>query len=218
MTSIFLNKKQNTELILFFNGWGMDHSRFVDWSCGSYDVLAVHDFAQLEALPYLSGYKRIHLIAWSLGIWVAAKIIAENKDAERFTTSLAINGTLNPIDAQDGIPPDIFDGTIENWEDVRAREKFGLRVSGTSDLLTQRSPENQHAELIAMHRLIKSSPRPSNIFKTALISTRDRIFPPASQRHFWSQCEGVTLVEKPMLHDPFVNMHSWEVVLALAKA
>ena len=218
MTSIFLNKKQNPDLILFFNGWGMDHTRFTDWPCGSYDVLAVSDFAQLEPLPDLSGYPRIHLIAWSLGIWVAAIILAETQDAQRLTTSLAINGTLNPIDAQDGIPPDIFDGTIENWEDVRAREKFGLRVSGTTDLLTQRSPENQHAELIAMHQLIKGSPRPPNIFKTALISTRDRIFPPASQRHFWSQCAGVTLIEKPMLHDPFVNMHSWEVVLALAKA
>jgi biotin synthesis protein BioG len=218
MTSIFLNKKQNPDLILFFNGWGMDHSRFVEWSSGPYDILAVHDFAQLEALPDLSGYKRIHLIAWSLGIWVAAKILADAKDGYSFATSLAINGTLNPIDAQDGIPPAIFDGTIENWEDVSAREKFGLRVSGTTETLTLRSPENQHAELIAMHQLIKSSPRPPNIFKTALISTRDRIFPPASQRHFWSQCEDVTLIEKPMLHDPFVNMHSWEVVLALAKA
>jgi biotin synthesis protein BioG len=172
----------------------------------------------LEALPDLSGYKRIHLIAWSLGIWVAAKIFADAKDGYPFATSLAINGTLNPIDAQDGIPPDIFDGTIENWEDVSAREKFGLRVSGTTDTLTLRSPENQHAELIAMHQLIKSSQRPPNIFKTALISTRDRIFPPATQRHFWSRCEGVTIIEKPLIHDPFVDMHSWEVVLALAKA
>jgi biotin synthesis protein BioG len=218
MTSIFLNKKQNPDLILFFNGWGMDHSRFADWSCGSYDILAVSDFAQLGPLPDLSGYPRIHLVAWSLGIWVAAKILAGTQDAQRFFTSLAINGTLNPIDVQDGIPPDIFDGTIENWEDVRAREKFGLRVSGTSDILTQRSPENQHAELIAMHQLIKSSPRPPNIFKTALISTRDRIFPPASQRHFWSQVEGVVVIEKPMLHDPFVRIVSWEEVLALAKA
>jgi biotin synthesis protein BioG len=217
MISTFLNRKQHDDLILFFNGWGMDHTRFVEWSCGPYDVLAVHDFAQLEPLPDLSGYKRLHLIAWSLGIWVSAKVIADAKDKYRFTTSLAINGTLNPIDAQDGIPPDIFDGTIENWEDVRAREKFGLRVSGTTEHLTMRSPDNQHAELVAMHQLIQASPQPPNIFSTALISTRDRIFPPAAQRHFWSRCEGVTIIEKPLIHDPFVDMHSWEVVLALAK-
>lgn len=196
----------------------MDHTRFVDWPCGTYDVLALHDFAQSSALPDLSGYARIHLIAWSLGVWVAAKSLAEIKDAHLFSTRLAMNGTLNPIDAQDGIPPEIFDGTIENWEDVRAREKFGVRVSGTSDLLTQRSPENQHAELLAMHGLIKASPQPPNIFTTALISTRDRIFPPPAQRHFWSRFPEVKVIEKPMLHDPFMSLRSWEEVLALAKA
>lgn len=218
MISIFLNRKQHDDLILFFNGWGMDHTRFVEWTCGPYDVLAVHDFAQMGELPDLSGYTRIHLVAWSLGIWVAAKMLSDCKICGPLSTSLAINGTLNPIDAQDGIPPEIFDGTIENWEDVRAREKFGLRVSGTTDLLTLRPPENQHAELVAMHQLIKASPQPQNIFSTALISTRDRIFPPASQRRFWSRCQGVTIIEKPLIHDPFVGLHSWEVVLALAKA
>lgn len=217
MIPTFLNKTQHEDLIIFFNGWGMDHTRFVEWSCGPYDVLTVHDFAQLEVLPDVSGYTRIHLIAWSLGVWVAAKLLADTKVSHQFCTSLAINGTLNPIDAKDGIPPEIFDGTIENWEDVCAREKFGLRVSGTTESLTLRSPENQHAELLAMHQLIKASPPPRNIFSTALIGTRDRIFSPVAQRHFWSHCEGVTIIEKPILHDPFVNLHSWEVVLALAK-
>ncbi len=218
MTATFLNNKQQDDLILFFNGWGMDHTRFVGWTCGAYDVLALHDFAQMEPLPDLSGYKRIHLIAWSLGVWVAAQIMAVAKERLVFSTSLAINGTLNPIDALHGIPPDIFKGTLENWEDVRAREKFGLRVSGTTENLTLRSSENQRAELVAMHELIRASSQPPNIFSTALIGTRDRIFPPAAQRLFWSQCSGVAALEKPMLHDPFVDLHAWEEVLALAKA
>lgn len=160
MISTFLNKKEHDDLILFFNGWGMDHTRFAGWPCGTYDVLEVHDFAQPSALPEISGYVRIHLVAWSLGVWVAAKCLEEITESHPFCTRLAMNGTLNPIDAQDGIPPEIFDGTIENWEDVRAREKFGLRVSGTTEALTQRSPENQHAELLAMHQLIKASPQP----------------------------------------------------------
>lgn len=216
MTSVFINKAGNKDLILFFNGFGMDHSRFVNWSCGPYDLLTMHDFGQLGALPDLSGYPRIHLIAWSLGVWVAAYVLKDQQLP--LVTRLAINGTLNPIHAQDGIPPEIFDGTLENWHDVRAREKFGLRVSGTTDSLTLRSPENQHAELRAMHQLILASPQPHNIFTTALIGTRDRIFPPVAQRHFWSQCEGVTVIEKPIIHDPFVDLQSWEEVLALAKA
>lgn len=218
MIATFLNKKGHDDLILFFNGWGMDHTRFLDWPCEIYDLLTVHDFAQLSPLPDLSGYKRIHLIAWSLGVWVAAHCLAEIKDSHPFTTCLAMNGTLNPIDAQEGIPPEVFDGTIDNWKNLRTREKFAVRISGMSDLPNRRLPQDQHIELLALRQLIKASPQPANIFTTVLISTRDRIFPLRAQRHFWTRFPEIRIVEKPMLHDPFVSLSSWEEVLTLAKA
>lgn len=217
MTSIFLNRKQNPELILFFNGWGMDHTRFETWSSGDYDVLVLHDFANLEALPELSAYSRIHLVAWSLGVWVASHLLAQATFSKRLATRLAINGTLIPIDATYGIAPEIFDGTIENWHDLQAREKFGLRVSGTTETLSQRSPESQYDELVVMRRMISALPPPENIYTTAVIGMRDRIFPPVAQRRFWERHSSVTVLEKVMLHDPFMRIHSWEEVLALAK-
>jgi len=136
----------------------------------------------------------------------------------RITSSVAINGTLTPIHPQEGISPEVFSGTIVNWADDRAREKFGIRVSGTTESFSRRSTESQVAELMALQKMLSTTPRPANIFQQALIGTKDRIFPPAALRAFWSRYPEVCTVEKPVLHDPFVSLRSWEEVLALAQA
>jgi pimeloyl-[acyl-carrier protein] methyl ester esterase len=218
MTSVFINKSGNQELILFFNGWGMDHHRFETWTCGAFDLLVVHDYTHMEALPDLSAYSKVHLVAWSLGVWAAAKVLEASPLRARITSSVAINGTLTPIHPQEGIAPEIFAGTIGNWADDRAREKFGVRVSGTTESFSRRSTESQVAELIALQKMLSTTPQPANIFQQALIGTRDRIFPPSALRAFWSRYPEVRVVEKPVLHDPFVSLRSWEEVLALAQA
>jgi len=218
MTSAYLHKAGNKELILFFNGWGMDHHRFETWPCRTYDLLAVHDYTHLEALPDLSAYSKVHLVAWSLGVWAAAKVLEWSSIAARLSSALAINGTLTPIHPQEGISPEVFSGTIGNWSDDRAREKFGIRVSGTTESFSRRSTESQVEELMALHRILSTARPPANIFTHALISSRDRIFPPAALRSFWSKHPAVRMLEKPFLHDPFVSLNTWEEVLALAKA
>jgi pimeloyl-[acyl-carrier protein] methyl ester esterase len=218
MTSAYLHKAGNKELILFFNGWGMDHHRFDSWPCGSHDLLAVHDYTHLESLPDLSAYQQVHLVAWSLGVWAAAQVLQGTSLPARLSSALAINGTLTPIHPQEGIAPEIFAGTIGNWSDDRAREKFGIRVSGTTESFSRRSTESQVEELVALHRILSTTPPPTNIFTHALIGSRDRIFPPPALRSFWSKHPSVRMLEKPFLHDPFVNLKTWEEVLAFAKA
>jgi biotin synthesis protein BioG len=218
MTSVYLNKAGNKELILFFNGWGMDHHRFETWPCGAFDLLVIHDYTHMEALPDLSAYSKVHLVAWSLGVWAAAKVLEGSPLLSRISTALAINGTLTPIHPQEGIAPEIFSGTIGNWADDRAREKFGIRVSGTTESFSRRSTESQVEELVALHRSLSATRQPANIFSQALIGTRDRIFPPSALRAFWSKYPDVRIVEKPLLHDPFVSLNAWEEVLALAQA
>jgi hypothetical protein len=218
MTSVYLNKAGNSELILFFNGWGMDHHRFETWPCGAFDLLAIHDYTHMEALPDLSAYSNVHLVAWSLGVWAAAKVLEGTPLLSRISNALAINGTLTPMHPQEGISPEVFSGTIVNWADDRAREKFGIRVSGTTESFSRRSTESQVEELVSLHRSLSTACPPANIFTKALIGTRDRIFPPSALRAFWSKYPEVRVVEKPLLHDPFVSLNAWEEVLAFAKA
>ena len=44
----WLNLKKNREVIIFFNGWGMDESVIKHLNYGSYDVLMFYDYNTLD--------------------------------------------------------------------------------------------------------------------------------------------------------------------------
>ena len=44
----WLNLKKNREVIIFFNGWGMDESVMKHLNYGSYDVLMFYDYNTLD--------------------------------------------------------------------------------------------------------------------------------------------------------------------------
>ena len=44
----WLNKKNNEELILFFNGWGMDESVVSHINPENFDVIMIYDYNNLE--------------------------------------------------------------------------------------------------------------------------------------------------------------------------
>ena len=77
MKTAWLRKEGAEELLVFFNGWGMDH-RIAAWllreslSAGfSLDMLACYDYHTLETeegfMNGISGYSRITVVAWSFG-------------------------------------------------------------------------------------------------------------------------------------------------------
>ena len=69
----WLNKKENNELIIFFNGWGMDESVVNHLDYENYDVLMFYDYNSLETdfnFEKIKNYKK-HLISWSMGVMTA---------------------------------------------------------------------------------------------------------------------------------------------------
>ena len=69
----WLNKKENTELIIFFNGWGMDEAVIKHLNFENYDVLMFYDYNFLETdfdFSSINNYKK-HLVAWSMGVMTA---------------------------------------------------------------------------------------------------------------------------------------------------
>lgn len=212
MTVRLLHRAENGKLLLFFNGWSMDDTLFEGWENPGFNVMTVHDYTAPEALPDLSPYTELHLAAWSLGVRIAAELLAGAP--YRFESAAAFNGTLRPVDPEYGIEPAVFSGTVANWGDERARARFYRRLAGTAEFrLPQRSPESQQAELAAFEKHILSAPVPANVFKTARIGGRDRIIPAAAQRSFWSG-EAVSIIEEPEApHFPFRNIHSFEELI-----
>ena len=77
----------------------------------------------------LSGYRKIRLVAWSLGVWAASVVFG--KKPVSFTEAIAVNGTPCPVHDRWGIPETIFRGTLDNVTEEGMR-RFNRRMYSAS--------------------------------------------------------------------------------------
>jgi len=213
MKKLWINKKNNSELLLFFNGWGMDEKPFSHLAVDNdLDIMMVYDYTTLEDIAELNDYRTVHLAAWSLGVFAAAKVLA----GKEFASAVAINGTLKPIDEGEGIAPAVFQGTIDSWSEA-SRMKFNRRMCGVhakhfTANASERSIESQKSELIALQELITNSPVPENIFQQAIISASDKIFlMHAQEKHWQNNRIPIKVFDEP--HYFFPEIKSWKEML-----
>ena len=144
----WLNRGKNNKIILFLNGWGMDENVVNHLDSEDYDVLMFYDYNSLDTdfdFELLEAYYEKNLIAWSMGVMVATKILPLTRhfvtpspargEGMGFQTGnlstcvappargegikVAINGTLRPIDKEYGIHPKIYDLTIKGFNEKR---------------------------------------------------------------------------------------------------
>jgi biotin synthesis protein BioG len=213
------------ELLLLFNGWGMDR-RIADWMHASWADSGTHDLCLLSGYHDLSlpdglageaaGYRAVDLVAWSLGVWAA-----RNAGLDGIRRAVAVNGTPFPIDASRGIDPETFRGTLENWSDA-SRSRFERRMFAgserdlrTAGLRSARETAEQQAELRAIAGTVASGNggEPSGwSFSKAIVGSLDLVFLPARQRAAWQGTP--TLLFDGMPHFPFFHLNSWQELLA----
>lgn len=215
---INLLSSKGEELLIFFNGWGMDlnavkHLAFDE----KLAVLEVHDYtgpAVKEVFePYWHGYRKIHLCAWSLGVRAAAECFSGMKP-DFFATATAWNGVLNPIDEKLALPEQVFDQTAENWLSPAVRKKFFFRVfGGDTACLPERSPENQQQELLCIGKRVRQNDTLlSSVFTLAVAGEQDRIFPASGQVGAWNNI-GIEVVRMAETgHFPFAKFTRWREV------
>ncbi len=115
MQTAWLQRANHPHCLLFFSGWGMDPEPFRFLSARSCDVLLVHDYRQLQSLDLepLASYRQVHLAAWSMGVWVAAHLLGDR--AGIFASRTALAGTLSPIDAGRGLPPEAYATMVDSF-------------------------------------------------------------------------------------------------------
>ena len=201
----WLNHRNNSNLIIFFNGWGMDNAVVKHLKSENYNVLMFYDYNLLETdfdFESLSVYKSINLIAWSMGVMLGSIFSTKIKN---ITHSVAINGTLYPISSDYGIHPRIYDLTIKGFNE-NGRVKFiSTMFDKVTELEINRNIENQKTELIALKNY---SPNEDFTYKKVLISEDDKIIPTKNQCRFW----GI----EPNLkggHCPFFQFKNWGELL-----
>lgn len=198
----WLYKENNSRVILFFNGWGMDEAVISHLLHEDYDVVMFYDYNTLECDFDFSelNNKQKYLIAWSMGVMCAALFDI------KYEKKVAINGTLKPIDDDFGIPRRIYDLTIKGFN-PKGAEKFiqNMFNEPVKNFSVSREFENQKTELSAL----KNYKADINFqYDKVWISDNDKIIPTKNQVKFWNQ--------EPNLksgHAPFNLFSKWSELL-----
>ncbi len=196
------------KLYLILNGWSAAPELFEALPLpAEADVWVGYDYRSLTFPESLARFEELHLIAWSLGVWVATALWGS---ASPFTTTTAINGTPFPIHAEWGIPPAIFEGTLAHL-DADGFRRFDRRMCGDRVTLQHYQqltpiPEADKAEeLQALYQTIGATAidplQAATFWQRAIISSADRIFPTANQQAYWTGKAEVLLIEGS--HLPF---------------
>ncbi len=227
MKTAWLRKEGAEELLVFFNGWGMDHriaAYLLRESLASgfcQDMLACYDYHTLETedgfMDGISRYSSITVLAWSFGVWAA-----QHTELPPIGRAIAINGTLHPVDAGMGIPPEVFQATLSTYCEEN-RHRFNRRMCGTREALElfscmspQRETSDQLSELerLQEHLLNRDIKRSAASwhYNHAVIGGRDGVFPPHQQHHAWKGVPQTFIADMP--HFPFFYFRNLQEVLA----
>lgn len=225
MKADWLKKEGAEELVLFFDGWGMDGriATFLIEECSGNlpgDFMVCYDYRSLQPLqgfPALTqGYDTITVVAWSFGVWAA-----QQAGLSRVRKAIAINGTINPVSDFEGIPPGVFHATLSSWSEEN-RRRFNRRMCGGGEVLDffssmapERETAEQRSELASLGDYLKapgSSPDCSWHYGHAIIGGRDLVFPVRQQFKAWKGVPQTIISDMP--HFPFFHFRDLREVLA----
>lgn len=212
MKTTFLSQN-NPNLLVYFAGWGTPGSEVSHLVLPpDYDLLICCDYRDFCLDFDFSHYRRIRLVAWSMGVWVAEQIMNNIS----LISATAINGTALPCHDTYGIPVAVFSGTLNNLNET-TRSKFVRRMCGDQQNFNQyqqleyhRQLNEIHAELTALYRTVAQTTDATDKIRwtKAVIGTQDRIFPPEHQQAYWQNRCPIQYLEKN--HYLFAGFKCWE--------
>ncbi|NLX19833.1 MAG: alpha/beta fold hydrolase [Desulfobulbus sp.] len=216
MQTIRLQQEQHRECILFFNGWGMDPAPFHALPATGCDLCMFIDYRTLEPvdLQMFAGYDRLHLVAWSMGVWVAAHLLADRADC--FATSTAMGGTLSPIDNQRGIPAASYNAMLDQFTAQTLDSFYENMFDSREQLHTflENRPKREVAELrdelqAFSDAFFNFGPAP-DIYQRKIITSRDRIYSARNQLRAWGKNSAEV---RNWPHFPFYMLTDWHELL-----
>ena len=217
MQTCWLRRDGHPACLLFFAGWGMDPAPFQALLPENRDLLMVYDYRDL-ATPNLADllpgqYQRLDLLAWSMGVWVASRLLAGVR--QRFGATVAVNGTLTPIDDLRGIPAQAYASLLATFSPVTLDDFYQNMFSDPAELelflahRPRRPAEAIQAELAALRDHYLAHGPAADIYSHKLAGRRDRVFAVRAQVRAWGRESCQTF---PGPHFPFYAQ-SWEQLL-----
>ena len=190
MKHVWIRKNGARRLVVFFSGFACDadflKEEDIPEGC---DAVAFYDYRSLNFDIDVSAYPEIGVAAWSFGVWVADFF---SEKLSRADARAAVCGSPYPVDANMGIPPKIFNATLNAFDET-SREKFysrvcgGARNVGLKIRLSKRSAGELREELETLGKAFFEMPSPKPRWTLTLAAKGDRIFPAENLRRAWSK-------------------------------
>ncbi|MGX9726280.1 MAG: pimeloyl-ACP methyl esterase BioG family protein [Candidatus Electronema sp. VV] len=212
MNSYWLRRGNSGDCLLFLSGWGMGPEPFADVNFGLADVLLVYDYRSMDSgrlFSLLPEGGRLHLLAWSMGVWAAAWLARHDPlfAGLCFSSATALGGTLSPVDDRCGIPAGNFAAMLDNFSPAALEQFRRSMFDGEEEAERflrcppRRSPAELREELEQLHTLCQNSAELlPDIYSRRIVTARDRVFPARSQIRAWGRERCETL---PLPHFPF---------------
>ena len=195
------------QLIIFFNGWGMNKNTI--------DHLYLEKGYKLECLsfPYstshinFSDFKKIFVVGWSFGVFYASKFILENPNLK--CSSIAINGTPYII-GRFGISPKMFALTLKTISNENIL-KFYDNMGAPRDLFKEKIDLKKLEDELLY--ILENQPTRHISFDKVFLGKMDRIIPYSKQSKFY-QNENSHVIRLECEHYPFKSFISWRNIIS----
>ncbi len=204
----------NGSLMIFFAGWSLSPESLNNFRPAGWDILFIYNYKELsfpvEAVAALTEYSRFSLIAHSFGVAVAHSFIGRLPKME---ATIAVCGTLQPINDKYGIPHKIFDLTVKSIG-REGFELFNKRMCG--DNIKNFIPSSLlFSEQVDALKLLgdtfkdsEASLEDKSLWSVAVICMKDEIIPVDSQVAFWGDSSAEVVGFKTQSHFPFTAAFS----------
>lgn len=212
MRTYIRRREKNTELVVFYGGWGSDENVYVPLCNDDFDFILFYNYSADDPLilPETKKYNRIILIALSLGVWAAEYLLP--KTGIKPDLAIAVNGTPLPSDDRYGIPVKIIEGTLNNITGDNV-SKFYLRMFGSKKVfranegrIPRRSLKSLHDELRWLYNRIMEQKEPGFKWDYAITSASDRVYPSERLEAYWQTQHNTRHIIVPLPHYFF---HKW---------
>lgn len=208
--------RQQRKLLVYFSGWGTPISIAKSLELpNDFDLLICYDYRDLNLEFDFSGYQEIYVVAWSLGVWVAERVL----HAIPLTYAVAINGTGAPKHDQFGILTAVFDGTLSSLSEENL-VKFERRMCGKIALENYRLlPEKRDfaevkQELVHLNDCIMQDNRTGLlVWQKAIIGNKDKIIPTQNQLEYWQNQPQTKIQLIDAEHYLFNHFSGWQKLL-----
>lgn len=213
MKHSYIIQAGHPRLLAFFAGWASDPTPFQNYRPTDRDYVICYDYRTLESdFIQPDVYREVDIVAWSMGVWAASHIVPRLRIA--IGRNIAINGTPHPIDAAWGIPPAIWQGTLEHLSPL-SLHKFTRRMCADTEafhrflrVTPHRPVEELAEEMRAITHLHDVLPAPTFAWQQAIVGSNDRIIPPDNQTRAWQELNTpVTTTEIAHYDEPTFKLY-----------